>query len=516
MSNSITFNTTGLIAGTPLTGEDYYKLSAGTGVLATCGDSLTRIYLTVDSDNNPSTFNLRVDELDNSGNAINTATGIFTFLDTNISKSGPELWRANVKETTTLELAADTNHDGLADGFVFSESNQVVNVPLIWHPKNANNEVASFAAILKDDQNNDITFSGSIIDTDNDNQPDRFVGQGFETYDYRMSLIDSNGDGQKDHFQMYIDMTQTGRVQVDSSGNPAGLYTDNSLPFISSFSPSDGAINIAVDHNIVLTFSEAIQKGEGSIVIHSGSASGPLVERFDIATSGNLAISGNTLAINPTTDLVCSTHYYIGLSKGVVRDLSGNLSDFEHAAFTTTAPIMTPVMHNGVSLNPTVYSGPAKASGEEAIHFQFLGDTTNEVVQGTRYNDFINIAAGDDAVNAGAGNDVIDGGLGSNFLTGGAGTDIFFSDGRGGGITWSTITDWQAGEQLSVWGWVPGVSKIIMWREDGAAGYQGLTMHADLDGNGTIDTSVTFTGITSQSQLPTPGEFANPALLWFH
>ena len=178
-------------------------------------------------------------------------------------------------------------------------------------------------------------------------------------------------------------------------------------------------------------------------------------------------------------------------------------------------PLMTPMAHNGVNVDPERYSGPATAAGGETIHFQFLGDSTGEVLIGTGNNDFINVSAGDDAVNSGAGNDVIDGGLDSNFLTGGTGTDIFFSDGRGGGITWSTITDWQAGEQLSVWGWKPGTSQIIMWREDGAEGYKGLTMHADLDGNDVIDTSVTFTGITSQSQLPTPLEFADPALLWF-
>ena len=178
-------------------------------------------------------------------------------------------------------------------------------------------------------------------------------------------------------------------------------------------------------------------------------------------------------------------------------------------------PLMTPMAHNGVNVDPERYSGPATAAGGETIHFQFLGDSTGEVLIGTGNNDFINVSAGDDAVNAGAGNDVIDGGLDSNFLTGGSGTDIFFSDGRGGGITWSTITDWQAGEQLSVWGWKPGVSKILLWQQDGAEGYKGITMHADLDGNGEIDTSVTFTGITSQSQLPTPLEFADPALLWF-
>jgi hypothetical protein len=47
----------------------------------------------------------------------------------------------------------------------------------------------------------------------------------------------------------------------------------------------------------------------------------------------------------------------------------------------------------------------------------------------------------------------------------------------------------------------------------GAAGYEGLTMHADLNNDGIIDTSVTFTGILSQSQLPTPLEF--DGVLWF-
>ena len=176
-------------------------------------------------------------------------------------------------------------------------------------------------------------------------------------------------------------------------------------------------------------------------------------------------------------------------------------------------PLLLPVTRNGIDVIPDRYTGPATAAGGAPIHFQFIGDSTGEVVIGTTYNDFINVAGGVDAVNAGTGNDVIDGGTDSNFLTGGPGTDIFFSDGRGGVTTWSTITDWQAGEQLSVWGWQPGTSRIVAWVQAGAAGYEGLTMHADLNGDGTIDTSVTFTGITSQSQLPTPLEF--DGVLWF-
>ena len=294
---------------------------------------------------------------------------------------------------------------------------------------------------------------------------------------------------------------------------------DISSPTVSTFSPADATTSVAVNSDVVLTFSEAIQKGTGTIAIHSGSATGTIVESYNAATSTHLSISGSTLTINPTADLVKGTHYFVTIDDGCIKDTAGNsyagTTSYDFTTITDADhPLMSPVTHNGVNVDPERYSGPATAAGGEIIHFQFLGEIAKDVVIGTMYNDFISVGAGVDAVNSGAGNDVVDGGLDSNFLTGGAGTDIFFSDGRGGGTTWSTITDWQAGEQLSVWGWKPGISKIIMWREDGAEGYKGITMHADLDGNGVIDTSVTFTGISSQSQLPTPlDQFDN--LLWF-
>jgi len=242
---------------------------------------------------------------------------------------------------------------------------------------------------------------------------------------------------------------------------------------------------------------------------------GTVVESYDAATSPNLSVTGSTLTINPTSNLANGTQYFVSFASGSVKDLAGNsYAGTASYDFTTEAPPpMTPMILNGISVMPVRYAGPATAAGGAPIHFQFLGDSSNEVLIGTTYNDFINVGGGVDAVNAGQGNDVIDGGTGSNFLTGGAGTDIFFSDGRGGVTTWSTITDWQAGEQLSVWGWTPGTSKIVGWVQAGAAGYEGLTMHADLNGDGTIDTSVTFTGIVSQSQLPAPLEF--DGLLWF-
>jgi hypothetical protein len=69
--------------------------------------------------------------------------------------------------------------------------------------------------------------------------------------------------------------------------------------------------------------------------------------------------------------------------------------------------------------------------------------------------------------------------------------------------TWSTNNDLSPGEQVTIWGYRPGVSKFLWVESDGAEGYKGATMHCDLDGNGVIDTSVTFAGLT-QAQIPTP------------
>ncbi len=157
----------------------------------------------------------------------------------------------------------------------------------------------------------------------------------------------------------------------------------------------------------------------------------------------------------------------------------------------------------------TAYAGPVAG-----LQRQFLGTDSGEVVIGTAGNDFINLLGGADAADGGAGNDVIDGGLGSNFLTGGGGIDTFFLDARGNGatITWSTITDWQAGEQLSVFGFKPGVSKSLWLAADGLIGFRGVTLHMDIDGSGGIDTSVTWVGKT-MAEIPTGKEFSG--LLWF-
>jgi Ca2+-binding RTX toxin-like protein len=121
---------------------------------------------------------------------------------------------------------------------------------------------------------------------------------------------------------------------------------------------------------------------------------------------------------------------------------------------------------------------------------------------GGQGKDDISGDVGDDAVYGGDGDDTIDGGLGSSFLSGGAGTDRFFIDARAAtSASWSSITDFLPGEQVTIWGYRPGLSKSLWVASDGAAGYKGATLHCDVDGNGLIDTSLTFTDLT-KAQLP--------------
>ena len=117
------------------------------------------------------------------------------------------------------------------------------------------------------------------------------------------------------------------------------------------------------------------------------------------------------------------------------------------------------------------------------LKYQLLDNTPDAVIIGSTSNDFIKLGgAGNKAANGGGGNDVIDGGTGSSFLTGGDGIETFFLDGRAAGVTWSTLTDFNKGQDhATIWGWVKGVSKIDAGFADfntgGAAGYTGLTLH---------------------------------------
>ena len=135
-----------------------------------------------------------------------------------------------------------------------------------------------------------------------------------------------------EHFQ-FADVTKV----------PSEVILDSTAPTLTAFTPADAAIDVPIGSNIVLTFSEPIQRGTGAIEIHSASPTGTIVANYDVATSSNLTIAGHTLTINPTSNLEMGAHYFVTLTDGVVNGLAGNsASGTETYDFTTVgaAPVL--------------------------------------------------------------------------------------------------------------------------------------------------------------------------------
>lgn len=158
-----------------------------------------------------------------------------------------------------------------------------------------------------------------------------------------------------------------------------------------------------------------------------------------------------------------------------------------------------------LSLPGDAYTGPAAGLQQQ---YAYSG-SDNVNMSGGVPGLFLKGGSGNDALAASSGHNVLDGGSGSNFLVGGTGSgsdDTFFMDGRGTGTVWSTITNFHGGDTTTLWGFVPGVTKLSWADGQGAPGYTGATLHADMLGNGSSEASLTFAGLTvAQAQAMVAG-----------
>ncbi len=126
-------------------------------------------------------------------------------------------------------------------------------------------------------------------------------------------------------------------VESADLGGKDSQAVDTLAPTLLTSTPADAATGVAVDSNIVLTFSETVEKGAGVIELRSGSTTGTVVESFN-ATGSTLAVSGTTLTINPISNLANSTHYYLTFGVGSVNDQAGNSYVDSGYDFTTADP----------------------------------------------------------------------------------------------------------------------------------------------------------------------------------
>jgi Ca2+-binding RTX toxin-like protein len=158
---------------------------------------------------------------------------------------------------------------------------------------------------------------------------------------------------------------------------------DSTPPTLTSSTPASGATGVAVGADIVLTFSEPIVLGTGTVTLQN--AAGQTVEAYTAGASGNLSVSGNTLRINPTADLAAGGSYTVTVSGGAVKDVTGNaLAAAASVTFSTDAK--TTVGANNAPLPGT--------AGNDVL----VGDARNNVFIGSTGHDTIDGGAGLDTL----------------------------------------------------------------------------------------------------------------------
>lgn len=181
-------------------------------------------------------------------------------------------------------------------------------------------------------------FTGSNTPVTNDTTPTWYwiSGGGGGNGNYRYKLDDSNlSIGSTLTTNLYYtpptalaEGPHTLYVQErDAVGNwsESASFTvtiDTTAPDLSSVSPADGAGNVAVNADLVITFSENVVKGTtGKITIKQTTGDSTVVEIP--VTSSDISVSNKTVTISHKT-LAINTGYYVLITPGAFKDTAGN------------------------------------------------------------------------------------------------------------------------------------------------------------------------------------------------
>jgi hypothetical protein len=118
---------------------------------------------------------------------------------------------------------------------------------------------------------------------------------------------------------------------------------DTTDPVLVSSAPAAGAGGVSPLVIPVLTFSEPVSPGLGTVSLYDVTGAGT-VEAFDVVTNagtgaGQVEIAGPTLTIRPSATLVSGRTYAVLVDAGAVTDLAGN--PFAGIASTATLAFVT-------------------------------------------------------------------------------------------------------------------------------------------------------------------------------
>lgn len=156
-----------------------------------------------------------------------------------------------------------------------------------------------------------------------------------------------------------------------------GVATDTSAPVLQTLTPGDNSTAVTPGANLVLTFSEAVKVGTGSVSIFN--ADGSLFRSIAVTDGTQVGVSGNTVTLDPAVPLGAGRGYHVTVPAGAFTDLAGNahagLSGSTAWNFTTTT--------NDVTAPQVLALTPADDSGNVAPGANLVLQFDEPVVAGT-------------------------------------------------------------------------------------------------------------------------------------
>ncbi|MDA1021628.1 MAG: Ig-like domain-containing protein, partial [Cyanobacteria bacterium] len=140
-------------------------------------------------------------------------------------------------------------------------------------------------------------------------------------------------------------------TEYNNQNSPSTFYSiaatvddvnDDSTPKVSAFYPANNQDRFPLRANLVMTFNETVQAGTGNVTIMKTSNGGT----FDTIAIGSATFSSSQVTINPTSNLVAGTQYYVLIDSSAIEDASSNrfagITDDQGWTFTTEGGNATP------------------------------------------------------------------------------------------------------------------------------------------------------------------------------
>ncbi|MGL5599680.1 MAG: cadherin domain-containing protein, partial [Silvania sp.] len=233
---------------------------------------------------------------------------------------------APVAPTVTDAHIAITSTPGGADGMTYKVGDTVT---AVWDNSASGDANTSAVSSVTMDFSQ---FGASTPATawDDGTHGDAIAGDGKYTAQYTLTAGAINN---VDSRNVAVTVT-TANHGTATAADSTSLTVDNTAPVLTSSTPQDNGGSVATGANLTLTFSEDVLAGSGHITLVNESNSS-LNKVIDITDSSQVSISGNTVTVNPTTDLAAGANYHVQIDSSALHDTAGN----DYAGISTSTAL---------------------------------------------------------------------------------------------------------------------------------------------------------------------------------